>query len=56
MNAAVAAVLADPAIKQRLTEEGVEIRVMTPANFGAYMRAENVRWGKVVKDAGVVPQ
>ena len=56
MNAAVAAVLADPAIKQRLTEEGVEIRVMTPANFGAYMRAENVRWGKVVRDAGVVPQ
>jgi tripartite-type tricarboxylate transporter receptor subunit TctC len=56
MNAAVAAVLADPAIKQRLTEEGVEIRVMKPAEFGAYMRAENVRWGKVVRDAGVVPQ
>jgi tripartite-type tricarboxylate transporter receptor subunit TctC len=56
MNAAVAAVLADPAIKQRLTDEGAEIRVMTPADFGAYMRAENLRWGKVVRDAGVVPQ
>ena len=56
MNAAVAAVLADPAIRQRLIDEGVEIRVMSPADFGAYMRAENVRWGKVVRDAGVVPQ
>jgi tripartite-type tricarboxylate transporter receptor subunit TctC len=56
MNAAVAAVLADPVIKQRLIDEGTEIRVMTPADFGAYMRAENVRWTKVVRDAGVVPQ
>jgi tripartite-type tricarboxylate transporter receptor subunit TctC len=56
MNAAVAAVLADPAIRQRLTDEGAEIRVMSPAEFGAYMRAENVRWTKVVRDAGVVPQ
>lgn len=56
MNAAVASVLADPAIRQRLTDEGVEIRVMSPADFGAYMRAENARWGKVVRDAGVVPQ
>jgi hypothetical protein len=29
---------------------------MSPADFGAYKRAENVRWGKVVRDAGVVPQ
>jgi tripartite-type tricarboxylate transporter receptor subunit TctC len=56
MNAAVAAVLADPVIKQRLTDEGAEIRVMSPAEFGAYMRAENARWTKVVRDAGVVPQ
>jgi tripartite-type tricarboxylate transporter receptor subunit TctC len=56
MNAAVAAVLADPAIRQRLTDEGVEIRVSSPAEFGAYMRAENARWTKVIRDAGVVPQ
>ena len=56
MNAAVAATLADPVIRQRLLDEGAEIRTMTPAEFGAYMRAENLRWGKVIKDAGVVPQ
>ena len=56
MNAAVAAALAYPVIRQRLVDEGAEIRTMTPADFGAYMRAENVRWTKVIRDAGVVPQ
>jgi tripartite-type tricarboxylate transporter receptor subunit TctC len=56
LNAAVAAVLADPVIRQRLVDEGAEIRTMSPADFGAFMRAENVRWVKVVRDAGITPQ
>lgn len=56
MHAAVTATLADPAIRQRLVDEGAEIRAMTPAEFGAYMRSENARWTKVIRDAGVVPQ
>jgi tripartite-type tricarboxylate transporter receptor subunit TctC len=56
INAAVNAVVADPTIRQRLLDEGSEIRAMTPAEFGAFMRAENQRWVKVVKDAGIKPQ
>ncbi len=56
MHAAVAAVLADPVIRQRLLNEGAEIRAMSPADFGSYMRAENARWTKVVRDAGITPQ
>ncbi|MBL0143237.1 MAG: tripartite tricarboxylate transporter substrate binding protein [Betaproteobacteria bacterium] len=56
LNAAVAAVLVDPVIRKRLIDEGAEIRPMSPADFGAYMRAENVRWSKIIKEAGVVPQ
>jgi tripartite-type tricarboxylate transporter receptor subunit TctC len=56
VNAAVNAVVADPVIRQRLLDEGSEIRAMSPAEFGAFMRAENVRWVKVVKDAGITPQ
>jgi tripartite-type tricarboxylate transporter receptor subunit TctC len=56
MNAAVTATLADPVVRQRLLDDGAEIRTMTPSEFGAYMRSENVRWGKVIRDAGVVPQ
>ena len=34
----------------------IEIRLMSPAEFGTFMRAENVRWVKVVKEAGIQPQ
>jgi tripartite-type tricarboxylate transporter receptor subunit TctC len=56
MSEAVNAVINDPAIAKRLVEEGAEIRVMSPQEFGSFMRAENTRWVKVVKDAGIKPQ
>jgi tripartite-type tricarboxylate transporter receptor subunit TctC len=56
INAAVNEVVNDPAIKKRLLEEGTEIRSMSPAEVTRFIRAENVRWVKVVKDAGIKPQ
>ena len=56
VNEAVAAVVNDPAINQRLVAEGAEVRTMSPQDFGAFMRAENARWVKVVRDAGIQPQ
>ncbi len=29
---------------------------MTPAEFGTFMRQENARWVKVVKDAGITTE
>ncbi len=29
---------------------------MNPAETAAFVKAENVRWMKVVKDAGITPQ
>jgi tripartite-type tricarboxylate transporter receptor subunit TctC len=56
LSDAVNAVINDPGIAKRLVEEGAEIRVMSPQEFGSFMRAENTRWVKVVKDAGIKPQ
>jgi tripartite-type tricarboxylate transporter receptor subunit TctC len=56
VNDAVAEVVNDPVIRKRLIEEGAEIRLMSPAEFGQFMRAENQRWVKVVRDAGIQPQ
>ena len=56
INSAVSEVVNDPAIRKRLVEEGAEIRLMTPADFGGFMRMENARWVKVVRDAGIKPQ
>jgi tripartite-type tricarboxylate transporter receptor subunit TctC len=56
LNEAVAEVVNDPAVRKRLVDEGAEIKLMSPQDFGAFMRAENVRWVKVIKEAGITPQ
>ncbi|MGZ5595797.1 MAG: Bug family tripartite tricarboxylate transporter substrate binding protein [Usitatibacter sp.] len=56
INAAVAATVNDPLVRQCLLEEGAEIKLMSPAEFGGFMRSENARWVKVVRDAGITPQ
>jgi tripartite-type tricarboxylate transporter receptor subunit TctC len=56
INTAVREVLNDPAISKRLLDEGSEIRIMSSAEFGNLIRAENARWVKVVRDAGIKPQ
>jgi len=56
VNAAVNAVLNDPEVRKRLVAEGSEIDLMTPAETAAFVRSENARWMKVVKDAGIRPQ
>jgi tripartite-type tricarboxylate transporter receptor subunit TctC len=56
INAAVAAVLTDPVVRQRLVDDGAEVQTMSPSELGAFMRTENARWVKVVKDAGIQPQ
>jgi tripartite-type tricarboxylate transporter receptor subunit TctC len=56
INEAVFAAVNDPVVRQRLVDEGAEIKLMSPAEFGTFMRAENARWVKVVRDAGITPQ
>jgi tripartite-type tricarboxylate transporter receptor subunit TctC len=56
LNAAVNATLADPVVRQRLIAEGSEMQAMTPAEAAAFVKSENARWVKVVKDAGIQPQ
>ena len=56
VNAAVNAVLEDAKVRATLVDQGAEVRAMTPAETAAFVRAENARWMKVVKDAGISPQ
>jgi tripartite-type tricarboxylate transporter receptor subunit TctC len=41
-----------PDVMQRLAGDGVEAVGNTPEQFGAYLRAEIAKWGKVVKASG----
>jgi tripartite-type tricarboxylate transporter receptor subunit TctC len=54
INRDVIKVISDPAFAaQYLTAQGLEPIVGTPEKFAAFMRAETVKWGKVVKDANI---
>jgi tripartite-type tricarboxylate transporter receptor subunit TctC len=53
---AVMKVLHDPDLAKKLADVGAEPGAMSGSEFGAYLRSEADKWGKVVKDAGVVIQ
>jgi len=40
-------------VKDRLFNLGAEVVASTPAQLGAYMRADMAKMGKVIKDAGI---
>ena len=46
-------VLAMPEIRSILVGQGVEPEPMTPEQYGAFMRAEHAKWGRVIRDAGI---
>jgi tripartite-type tricarboxylate transporter receptor subunit TctC len=53
LHAELTALLKEPQVRTRLTEEGGEIVASTPAQFAAYIKAETVKWAKVVKAANI---
>jgi len=56
LDAVAAQALAASDLRQRLAEQGIEPRPMSPAEFAGFIRSESVRWAKAVKDAGVPAQ
>ena len=49
LNADLGAVLATPAIQERLAGIGMTPRAMTPSDVGAFVASEYERWSKVVR-------
>ena len=45
--------LADPAMKDKLAEQGIVAVGNTPDEFRAFVAEEVARWGTVIKDAGI---
>ena len=56
LNRAIRAVLADPDLKQRYTDLGLEPLPNTPAELGALLRTEIGKWGRIIADAGIEQQ
>lgn len=53
MQGEVVKVLAIPEVATRLRDVGYEPVGSTPAQFGAYIKAEIAKWTKVIKGAGI---
>jgi tripartite-type tricarboxylate transporter receptor subunit TctC len=53
LNGEILKVLQIPAMRERFAAEGFEAAGNTPAQFAAYIKTEQVKWAKVIKDAGI---
>ena len=53
LNKEINEILAEPAIKARLTDLGGEPLIGTPEAFGAMIAAETAKWKKVIEEAKV---
>lgn len=52
LHAETAKILQDVEVQQGFRAAGVDAAVLGPAEFGAFMRSEYEKWGKVVRDTG----
>jgi tripartite-type tricarboxylate transporter receptor subunit TctC len=53
LNAALVAALNDPELRTRLRNAGTTPAPSTPGEFENYLREENARWGKVIREKGI---
>ena len=53
LNREIASIIKSPALQALLVDQGSETVGSTPQEFAARIKAESVKWGKVVKDAGI---
>ena len=53
LNQELSAALSDPAVRQRITEQGAEPVTMIPEQVGAFMAAETVKWRDIITKAKI---
>jgi tripartite-type tricarboxylate transporter receptor subunit TctC len=53
VHAEVVKILSGPELKARLAAQGIELVTNPPAEFARFVREDNARWGKIIKEAGI---
>jgi tripartite-type tricarboxylate transporter receptor subunit TctC len=49
-------VLEQDDVRRKLLALGADVVAGTPAEFGAFVRAEIAKWARIVKAAGIKPE
>ena len=49
----VVKILGSPELKSKLGPQGIELATNSPAEFGRFIREDNAKWGKIIRDAGI---
>ncbi len=53
MHAALSQVLGEPAVRNKIEEQGADVVASSPAQCGSFLAAEIERWGAVIRKAGI---
>jgi len=53
LNSAVSRALADAGVREKLAQQGLEVRSMTSEQFAGILRTDVARWGKIIRELGV---
>jgi len=53
LNGEISKVMQSAETKKLLLAQGVEARTSTPEQFGALIKGETAKWGKIISDAGI---
>ena len=53
LNRVAMEAMTDPAVKEKLADQGLTLAPQTPEQFRAYIASETRKWANVIKDAGV---
>lgn len=56
LSAAVTAALEEPAMRERLTQQGAEPLRLASVPFAAFVRGESERWARVIREADIKPE
>ena len=52
LHAELVKILKSPDIRERLISEGADVETSTPEELAAFVRSENAKWSKAVRDSG----
>jgi tripartite-type tricarboxylate transporter receptor subunit TctC len=56
LHAEVSKIMMQSVVQKKLESEGAKYYAMTTESFGSFQKKESVRWGNIIKSAGIKPE